>query len=65
MSQQQGFEVVVVGNVGIDTNVYLPGRDIDFSVEANFTENLDCLGQAGGYASRGYAQLGRRTAFIG
>lgn len=59
------FEVVVVGNVGIDTNVYLPGADIDFEVESNFTENLDSVGQAGGYASRGYAQLGRRTAFIG
>ncbi len=59
------FDVVVVGSVGIDTNVYLPGADIDFDVEANFTENLDYLGQAGGYASRGYAQLGKRTAFIG
>ena len=61
----QGYEVVVVGNVGIDTNVYIPGSDIDFTVESNFTENLDCVGQAGGYSSRGYAQLGRRTAFIG
>nr|NIV34010.1 carbohydrate kinase family protein [Anaerolineae bacterium] len=61
----QGFEVVVVGNVGIDTNVYIAGSDIDFTVESNFTENLDYVGQAGGYSSRGYAQLGRRTAFIG
>jgi sugar/nucleoside kinase (ribokinase family) len=61
----QGFEVVVVGNVGIDTNVYLRGADIDFAVESNFTENLDYVGQAGGYSSRGYAQLGRKTAFIG
>jgi sugar/nucleoside kinase (ribokinase family) len=59
------FEVVVVGNVGIDTNIYLPGADIDFAVESNFTENLDYVGQAGGYSSRGYAQLGRTTAFIG
>ncbi len=58
-------DVVVVGNVGIDTNVYLPGKDIDFRVEANFTENIDYVGQAGGYASRGYAQLGKKTAFIG
>jgi len=65
MSAIQQFEVVVVGNVGIDTNVYLPGSDIDFSVEANFTENLDYVGQAGGYASRGFAQLGKKTAFIG
>jgi sugar/nucleoside kinase (ribokinase family) len=59
------FEAVVVGNVGIDTNVYLPGSDIDFRVEANFTENIDYVGQAGGYTSRGYAQLGKRTAFVG
>ncbi len=59
------FDVIVVGNVGIDTNVYFYGNDIDFSVESNFTENVDCLGQAGGYSSRGFAQLGKRTAFIG
>lgn len=59
------FEAVVVGNIGIDTNIYLPGADIDFSVEANFTEDLDYVGQAGGYSSRGFAQLGRNTAFIG
>jgi sugar/nucleoside kinase (ribokinase family) len=59
------FDVVVIGNVGIDTNVYLYSEDIDFTVEANFTENLDYIGQAGGYASRGYVQLGKKTAFIG
>jgi sugar/nucleoside kinase (ribokinase family) len=58
-------EVVVVGNVGIDTNVFLASGGVDWSREANFTENLDCVGQAGGYAARGYARLGRRTAFIG
>lgn len=58
-------EVVVLGNAGIDTNVFLPGADIDWSREANFTENLDCVGQAGAYAARGYAHLGHRTAFIG
>ncbi len=59
------FDVTVVGNVGIDTNVYLYGNDIDFNVEANFSENLDYVGQAGGYTSRGYVRLGKRTAFIG
>lgn len=59
------FDVVVVGNAGIDTNVFLKGADIDFSVEANFTDNFDTVGQAGGYAARGYAKLGRSTAFIG
>lgn len=59
------LDVVVVGNVGIDTNIYLYGNEIDFSVEANFTQNIDYLGQAGGYASRGYSRQGKRTAFIG
>lgn len=58
-------EVVVIGCAGVDTQVYLPGRDVDWSVEANFTENIDTPGQAGVYASRGYAALGWRTAFIG
>ena len=58
-------DVVVIGNIGIDTNVYLPSNEIDFSVEANFTRNIDLVGQAGGYASRGYARLGYQTAFVG
>lgn len=57
--------VVVVGNIGIDTNIYLPGDAIDLTHEANFTTNLDTVGQAGGYASRAYCQLGAQTAFIG
>jgi len=61
----QPDRVVVIGNAGIDTNVYLPGADIDFRVEGNFTANLDTVGQAGGYSARGYAALGWPTAFIG
>ncbi len=59
----QKFDVVVIGNVGIDTNVY--GNYIDFTAESNFSENIDCIGQAGGYASLGYSQLGKKAAFIG
>lgn len=62
---QRKFDAVVVGNVGIDTNVYFHAAEPDFSRESNFTEDLDYVGQAGGFASRGYAQLGWRTAFIG
>jgi len=58
-------EVVVVGNAGVDTCVFPYGDEIDWGVEANFTETLDTVGQAGGYASRGYARLGRRAAFVG
>lgn len=65
MNNTQKFDVAVIGNIGIDTNVYMPHGDINFNVEANFTENIDYVGQAGGYASRGYAQLGYKTAFIG
>lgn len=59
------FECVVVGNAGVDTCVYVHGLQIDESVEANFTDNIDAVGQAGGYASRGYARRGYRTAFVG
>lgn len=57
------LEVVVVGNIGIDTNVY--GAEGRAGVESAFTENLDCIGQAGGYGARGFARLDKRTAFIG
>jgi sugar/nucleoside kinase (ribokinase family) len=62
---EDDLNVVVIGNLGVDTNIYLPGRDIDFNLEANFSENIDCLGQAGGYASRSYVEMGIKTAFIG
>lgn len=62
---EKRFDAVVIGNVGIDTNVYFHSDEPDFTRESNFTEDLDYIGQAGGYASRGYAQLGWRTAFIG
>lgn len=57
--------VAVLGNVGIDTTVFPPGGRIDWAAESNFTENLDSIGQAGGFTSRGYARLGFDTAFIG
>ena len=63
--KERDLDVVVVGNVGVDTNVYPYGDEIDWTVEANFTRNVDCVGQAGGYACRGYARLGLRTAFVG
>jgi sugar/nucleoside kinase (ribokinase family) len=65
MMNMPGNRVVVIGNIGIDTNVYLPGDNIDIIHEANFTTNTDIVGQAGGYASRGYRRLGAETAFIG
>ncbi|NJN16310.1 MAG: hypothetical protein HC822_08555 [Oscillochloris sp.] len=58
-------EAVVIGNAGIDTTVYLYGADIDCSVEAHFSPNLDYVGHAGGYSAGGYAALGRSTALIG
>ena len=67
MPKRRG-EVVVVGNVGIDTNVYLagPAELIDgLREEGHFTSNVDYLGQAGGYTSRGFAAAGPATSFIG
>ena len=59
------LDAVVVGGAGVDTNVYLAGDDIDWAVETNFTRNVDCVGQAGGYSSRLFARLGKRTGYIG
>jgi len=64
-NQQKIFDVTVIGNVGIDTNVYFPDNQVRLDRESNFTENIDYIGQAGGYTSRGYARLGKKTAFIG
>jgi acarbose 7IV-phosphotransferase len=59
------FDVVVVGAIGIDTNVYAQAGYIDATVETHFTENLDYVGQSGGFSSRGFARLGKKTAVIG
>ncbi len=64
-TDSDSVDAVVAGCIGIDTNVYLYGADIDWTVEANFTQNLDYVGQAGGYASRAFARLGLRTLFLG
>jgi hypothetical protein len=37
------------------------GDEMDWTVEASLTRNLDCVGQAGGRAGRGWTRLGRRT----
>ena len=58
------FEVVVVGNAGVDTNVYLDGP-LDLGHETDYTENRDGVGQAGGYSARSFARLNYSTAFLG
>lgn len=65
MTASPDLDVVVVGNVGVDTNVYLPDDMLDPHGESTFTENLDCVGQAGGYSAKGFARMGLRVAFIG
>ncbi len=64
-SQDKSFDIVVVGNVGVDTSVYYAGDGENPDLETGFTRNLDNIGQSGGYSSRGFAQLGYRTGFIG
>jgi sugar/nucleoside kinase (ribokinase family) len=59
------FDVAVIGAIGIDTNVYLYTDEVDFSVEANFSQNLDYIGLAGGYSCRGFKRLGYNVAFVG
>ncbi|MEO5953659.1 MAG: carbohydrate kinase family protein, partial [Chloroflexia bacterium] len=59
------LEAVVIGAAGVDTNIFLSSGDIDFSVEANFARNIDYVGGAGGYSSRGFACLGKQTGYLG
>ncbi|HSL59817.1 MAG TPA: carbohydrate kinase family protein [Acidimicrobiales bacterium] len=57
-------EVVVVGCVGVDTNAYLPGADVDLRAEGLLGPVVDAVGQAGGYSARGFAALGRATRLV-
>lgn len=59
------FDAAMIGAAGIDTNIYLYGQEIDFDVEANFSDNKDYIGCAGGYCSRLFNTLGKKTTFIG
>lgn len=59
------FDVIVVGNAGLDVNVYLHSGRLDLGREAHFTRNVENVGQAGGYACRSYAALGQRVAYFG
>lgn len=59
------YDICVVGAIGVDTNCYLYNHNIDFINEANFTENIDGVGQAGGYCARLSKALGNRTYFFG
>ncbi|MHA1887169.1 MAG: carbohydrate kinase family protein [Promethearchaeota archaeon] len=62
---EKKFDVIVIGSAGIDTNVYLYNEDVDFSVEANFSQNIDYVGQAGGYYSKAFSALGLKVGYIG
>lgn len=58
--------MLVVGAIGIDSNVYLPHDSADSrQAEGAIVDVRDCVAHAGGYASRGYAALGWRTAYLG
>jgi sugar/nucleoside kinase (ribokinase family) len=63
--RSKDLDALVIGAAGVDTNVYLTGGDVDWSVETHFSRNVDCVGQSGGYASRLFARLGKRTAYLG
>ncbi|MCK4258173.1 MAG: hypothetical protein KAX49_04300 [Halanaerobiales bacterium] len=39
----KNLDVVAIGAVGIDTNIYLNGRDIDFSVEAKMLAKTNLI----------------------
>lgn len=59
------FDVVVVGAAGVDTLVYLPEGEPDFSRDSTMVHTVDTVGQAGAFSARGFARLGWRTGFVG
>jgi len=59
------LDIAIIGNIGIDTNVYLPSETFQDIQESSFTKNVDVLGQAGGYTTFQYNNLGLKTTFIG
>lgn len=62
---KNALDIICIGAIGIDTNVYLVSEEINFNVEMNFSENIDSIGQAGGYSCLVMNQLGLNTGFIG
>ncbi len=68
MPNSAGSDVVVVGNVGIDTNVFLSASTRMADIlreEGHFASDVDHVGQAGGHTSRGFARLGVPISFVG
>lgn len=65
IQENKKLDIICVGAVGIDTNVYLYTDEINFDVEMNFSENIDSVGQAGGYSAKIMNFLGFKTGFIG
>lgn len=59
------FDILVAGTAGVDTCVYLPSSDIDFSREASFTKVVDQPGGAGFYVASGLANLGFKVLYLG
>lgn len=58
------FEVVVVGNIGIESSIFLETAGIDFELKTTPAPSMECVGQFAGYSARGYRRLQRSTAII-
>lgn len=64
MSANNNLDIICIGAIGIDTNVYLYTNFINFNVEMNFSQNIDSIGQAGGYTTQILKNLGCSVGFI-
>ncbi len=58
------MKILVIGCIGIDTNIYFYGDGPNFEQEGNFTQNIDYIGQAGGYTTRLLKALGHEPQLI-
>ncbi|MGB9375249.1 MAG: carbohydrate kinase family protein [Jiangellales bacterium] len=66
MTTSTALDVAVIGAVGVDTVVYPPDSwSWGGQSEGTLAEIQHVVAHGGGYAARGYAALGYRTAFVG
>ena len=64
-SRRSEADVLIVGNAGLDTMVYLDSDRIDLDRDSTFSRTVDRVGHTGAFCARGFAGLDRRTRFLG
>lgn len=56
--------IAILGNVGLDTAVFLYDDNPDLRADGHFSRNVDSVGHAAAYAARGFQRLGREPRLV-